>query len=169
MKILDKTIFRGKNKEIKNLTETQKNNTFLLDKLINESRDKDLIIKRLQEQLDELNKVSAESIAKVMMENTKLKDKLAKTEKLRRKNAGAIGGLKKDNNKLLNKIVELNQNLLETKREFSEFREGKYIVKELKPEKVPRRRQVMNVKSGAITSRIIAKVRPNEVEEEKQL
>ena len=63
----------------------------------------------------------------------------------------------------------MNQNLLETKREFSEFREGKYIVKELKPEKVPRRRQVMNVKSGAITSRIIAKVRPNEVEEEKQL
>ena len=166
MIILDKTIFRGKNREIEELTENLKNNAFLLEKLISESRDKDLIIKKLQEQLEETNKIAAESISKVMMENTKLKDKVVQKEKARRKVAGKVGGLTAENHKLIDTMTKLQHKLIETKREFSEFREGKYIVKELKPEKLPRRRQVMNVKSGAITSRIIAKVRPIEKEEE---
>lgn len=167
MKILDKTIFRGKNKEINELTKTLKDYTSLLDTLTAEFKNKDLAIKKLEEQLDELNKISAESIAKVMMENTKLKDKVDQKEKARRKAAGKVGGLTAENHKLIDTMAKLQHKLLETKREFSEFREGKYIVKELKPERVPKRRQVMNVKSGAKTSRIIAKVRSNEMEGEK--
>lgn len=165
MKILDKTIFREKNKEINELTKTLKDYTSLLDTLTDEFKNKDLAIKKLEEQLDELNKISAESIAKVMMENTKLKDKVDQKEKARRKAAGKVGGLTAENHKLIDTMAKLQHKLIETKREFSEFREGKYIVKELKPQKVPRKRQVMNVKSGAKTSMIIAKLKPSEKDE----
>lgn len=166
MKILDKTIFRGKNKEINELTKTLKDYTSLLDTLTAEFKNKDLAIKKLEEQLDELNKISAESIAKVMMENTKLKDKVDQKEKARRKAAGKVGGLTAENHKLIDTMAKLQHKLIETKREFSEFREGKYIVKELKPQKVPRKRQVMNVKSGTKTSMIIAKLKPSEKDED---
>ena len=165
MKILDKTIFRGKNKEINELTKTLKDYTSLLDTLTAEFRNKDLAIKKLEEQLDELNKISAESIAKVMMDNTKLRDKLAKTEKSRRKNASSIGGLKKYINKLTDENEKLNITIELMQKDFDEFRKNKFIVKELKPQKTPRKRQVMNVKSGAKTSRIISKIKPNEKEE----
>lgn len=165
MKILDKTIFRGKNKEINELTKTLKDYTSLLDTLTAEFKNKDLAIKKLEEQLDELNKISAESIAKVMMENTKLKDKVDQKEKARRKAAGKVGGLTAENNKLIAENNELALKYTELKKEYEEFKKNKFVVKELKAEKVPRKRQVMNVKSGAKTSRIISKIKPNEKEE----
>lgn len=165
MKILDKTIFRGKNKEIKELQKMQKDSSFVIDKLMEEVREKNQIIHSLNEQLDETNKIASESITKVLVENTKLKDKLEQKEKARRKAAGKVGGLTAENHKLIDTMAKLQHKLIETKREFSEFREGKYIVKELKPQKVPRKRQVMNVKSGAKTSMIIAKLKPSEKDE----
>lgn len=95
----------------------------------------------------------------------KAKDELIKQkETARRKLAGKIGGLTAENNKLLDTIIKLEQKVIDTKREFAAFKEGKYIVKELKPQRVPRKRQVMNIRSGEKTSKIIAKVKPNEDE-----
>jgi len=100
----------------------------------------------------------------IKLEN-ELKEKnriIQQKEKARRKIAGKVGGLTAENNRLIDLIADLNQKLIETKREFNEFKEGKYIVKELKPDKAPRRRQVMSVRSGEKTSKIIAKVKPTE-------
>lgn len=161
MKILDKTIFRGKNKEIKVLAEKLKNNTFLLDELLCETREKGMVINNLNQQLDELNKMAADSISKVMMENTRLKDQLAQKEKLRRKNASAMGGLKKEINKLNKEKELLKEQYDALKSEFDEFRDGKYVVRVIKPGRTPKGQKI-GLKSGEITSRIISKVKPNE-------
>lgn len=165
MKLFDKTIFRGKVLEIESLKKRLVGKDREIDKLIAESNNKSSIIVNLQEQLSETNKLASESIAKVMMENNKLKDKVEQKEKARRKFAGALGGLTKRNNELIAENTSFAYKLTELNKEFEEFKKNKFIVKEIKAQKVPKKTQTMGMRNGSKTSMIISKVKPTEKEE----
>lgn len=159
MKLLDKTIFRGKVLEIESLEKRLEGKGKALAEITAESNEKSEIINNLKLQLDELNKISKESLEKALINNLELQNKLESKEKLRRKNAGAIGGLKAENNKLIAENTELAFKLTELKNEFEEFKKNKFVVKELKAEKVPKSTQVMRMKSGDKTSKIIKQIK----------
>ena len=165
MKIIENIIFRGKNKEIEWLQKRLEGKRRALAEITVKSDEKSKIINNLKLQLDELNKISKESLEKALINNLELQNKLESKEKLRRKNAGAIGGLKAENNKLNAENAELAFKLTELKNEFEEFKKNKFVVKKLKAEKVPKSTQTMGMRSGTKTSKIISKVKPNEKEE----
>jgi len=165
MELLEKTIFKNKNKEIALLQRRLDIKTRDYETVFNELKEQNTLTSNLKQQLDDLNKISAESISKVMMENTKLKDEVKQKELARRKNAGAIGGLSKMNKKLIAENAELANQLETFKKEFEEYKKNKFIIKEIKPQKVPKKTQIMGIKSGTKTSKIIAKVKPVEIEE----
>ena len=159
MNIIKNFIFRGKNKEIESLQKRLEGKRKALAEITAESDEKSKIINNLKLQLDELNEISKESIEKALINNLELQNKLESKEKLRRKNAGAIGGLKAENNKLIAENTELAFKLTELKNEFEEFKKNKFVVKELKAEKVPKSTQVMRMKSGDKTSKIIKQIK----------
>ena len=123
---------------------------------INESYRK---YEKIKTEYDDLNKAFTEYAKSMLEENNKLSIKLINTEKSRRKSAGEAGGLIKRNNELIAQNTELALQLTELRKEFEEFKKNKFIVKEMKPQKVPRCTQTMGIKSGAMTSRIITKVK----------
>ena len=144
MELLERTIFKKKNEEIR------------------------LLQRRLDvktKEMDELNQMAKESLEKALINNLELENKLEQTEKLRRKYAGAIGGCKAKINRLNDKNGKLAYELSELKKEFDEFKKGKFIIREMKPQKVPKSTQRMGIKSGAVTSRIITKVKESEIGE----
>lgn len=165
MKLLDKTIFRGKVLEIESLQKRLEGKQKELEKIVIESNNKNLVINNLKAQLDETNKISSETLSKALTDNTKLKDRISQLEKDKRELAGAIGGLTKHNNKLIAENTELAYKITEISTEFEEFKKGKYVVVELEPQKVPKSTQTMGMRSGTKTSKIISKVKPNEKEE----
>lgn len=172
MLLLEKTIFRGKNKEIEKLIELfinvdkksirrKEEINKLTQTLLNERAEK----KKIQRELDETNKISSDSISKLMIENNKLVEKNNKIERLRRKSVAAVGGLTAHNNKLIAENTELAFKYTELKKEFEEFKKNKFIVKEIKAEKVPKKTQIMGLRNGRKTSEIISKIKPIEKEE----
>lgn len=155
MKLLDKTIFRGKVLEIESLQKRLEGKRKALAEITAESDEKSKIINNLKLQLDELNKISKESLEKVLINNLELQNKLEQKEKARRKNAGAIGGLKAENNKLIAENTELAFQVTTLKKEFEEFKKNKFVVKELKAEKVPKKTQTIRLKDGSRIGNII--------------
>lgn len=151
MKLLEKTIFKHKNEQISYLNLINNNYIEQLHKVIQQRDD-------LEAQLEELNEINARLMQIINNE---------KAEK--KKIAGKCGGLTKRINKLLKENEDLKslyylqkEETEAVKKEFEDFKKGKYIVKELKAEKVPRRRQVMKVRDAQLTSNIIAKIKPSE-------
>lgn len=143
MRLLENTIFKKKNEEIR------------------------LLQRRLDvktKEMDDLNRIAKESLEKALSDKLELQDKLAQKEKARKKVACAMGGLTKDRNILKAENEKLCKKLDDLFNEFEEFKKGKFIIREIKPQKVPRCTQTMGIKSGAVTSRIITKVKA-EVEE----
>ena len=72
---------------------------------------------------------------------------------------GAKGGLTKQNNKLREELAKVKEELKKANKELSK----RYIVKKVVPS-MPRKKQVVGLKSGSVTSRIIKKVVENEKE-----
>ena len=154
MEILEKTIFKKKNEEIKKLYIQIEQRDLLIKTIVNENDN-------LKNEINWANDVISEQTKEL----DKLANKLEQKEKSRRKTVAALGGLTRYNNKLIAENTELAFKYTELKKEYEEFKKNRFVVKELKAERVPKRRQVMNVKSGAKTSRIISKIKPNEKEE----
>ena len=146
MKLLEKTIFKKKNMQIETLESVLNHNACYLKELIDEKR-------KFEREIDELNE---------LVDN--LSGKLSKETAEKKKYSGKCGGLTKQINKLSKELADSKDQYSQLKAEFEEFKKGKYIVKELKAERVPRRRQVMRVKDAQITSNIIAKIKPSEEE-----
>ncbi len=165
MNIIKNFIFRGKNKEIELLSKKIEEKNIEIINITSESDKKGIQINKLKLELDDLNKISAESISKALADNNNLKDKIYQLEKGKRKLVGAIGGLTKRNNELVAENTELAFKLTELKNEFEEFKKNRFVVKKVKAQKVPKG-QIMGLKSGTKTSKIISKVKPNEKEVE---
>ena len=171
MNIIKRFIFRGKNKEIEELKEIITTKDKRIDELkklnsfLNKELGKECILNtNLKQQLDETNKIAAESLSKALNDNNKLKDELLKTKKLNQELGYAKGGLTKRNNELIAENTSLAYKIIEIKNEFEEFKKNKFVVKKLKAEKVPKATQTMGMRSGTKTSKIISKVKPTERE-----
>ena len=147
MKLLEKTIFKRKNEKIDELTHILQANTECLEKFILKNED-------LQFELAELNENNAKLTQIINNEKAETK-----------KYSGRCGGLTKQINKLLKENEELKNDIIKLRSEYEEFKKGKYIVRELKPEKAPKTQKI-RIKSGQKTSDIIAKIKNNDSAEE---
>ena len=150
MKILERTIFKNKNKEIE----------ILKQELINVSKKSAYNYDKNKELNNTILDLSDE-IYVLRKDKTELENKIREIN-------GAKGGLTKEIHKL-NKTIEENKNsyenslktlnneLLETKKKLEESMSDKYLIKRVRPSGT--QKQTMKVKSGYLEGKIMNKIK----------
>ena len=150
MKILERTIFKNKNKEI----EILKQELIIVSKKSQYNYDKN---KELNNTILDLS----DEIYVLRKDKTELENKIREIN-------GSKGGLAREIHKL-NKTIEENKNsyenslktlnneLLETKKKLEESMSDKYLIKRVRPSGT--QKQTMKVKSGYLEGKIMNKIK----------
>lgn len=150
MKILERTIFKNKNKEI----EILKQELIIVSKKSQYNYDKN---KELNNTILDLS----DEIYVLRKDKTELENKIREIN-------GSKGGLTREIHKL-NKTIEENKNsyenslktlnneLLETKKKLEESMSDKYLIKRVRPSGT--QKQTMKVKSGYLEGKIMNKIK----------
>lgn len=144
MKVLERTIFKKKNEEIKKLQET------IVEYQVNNINDNEKISK-----LENKNNLLEESIKKLENKihsiNSEKGAYIKQINRLNKIHQESINSSK-------NEIKMLKKELKETKLKLEESMTDKYLVRKIKPAK-GNQKQTMKIKSGYIEGKIINKIK----------